>query len=253
MRLGVFAALAVSAALAAPAVAQTPSPPAGAPTPEMTRLLQYAGTEAYFKAVSTMVLGGQKDMTPECKAPKVMGRTGFTVLRLPTFNEGSDVPVTGEWKDRIGVDNCGVAVIHNVFFRAQPDGVHSGLLLPGDDELPPAIQANAIQAAGATAAKASGCNDPTQMIPTDTKADSVIEELKPDSTGRLVGGKWRELWLFRACGKPQLVSMVFTVMADGSVRYEPKAEAPPKEPAKKDAAKPKKDAPKKDAPKKDAQ
>jgi len=255
MRLGVFVALAALVA-AVPAIAQQdppsaqPTPPAGAPTPEMTRLLQYAGTELYFKGVSAIVVGGQKDMTPECAAPKVMGRAGFTVLKMPTFKEGSDIPQSGEWKDRFGVDNCGVAVIHNILFLAQADGVHSGLLLPGDDDLPPAMQANAVQAAGAAAAKGSGCKDPAQMIPTDTKSDKVLEELKPDSTGKLVGGKWRELWMFRACGKPQLVSVVFSVAPSGVVTYEAKPETLSTQPAKKDA--PKKDAPKKEQPKKPA-
>lgn len=228
MRPGLLvAALMLTAAL--PAAAQQTLPPSPAPAspeaaaegnggqlPEMDKLMKYVGTPEYFKNISTVVLGGEQDIAPECKAPKVLGRVGFVVLGLPHFEGEGVVPVSGRWKDQIAVNRCGPHVVHNVFVTAQGDGPHVGLLLPGETGLTAEMQmkGQGVKEAFAAAMTASGCSDPAKIIVTNTKHDKLLEEIKANQQGRVTNGKWRELWSFRACGKPQSIALTVTVGAE---------------------------------------
>jgi hypothetical protein len=222
-------ALALAIAVALPAAAQQPdvakSDSAAAQPgalPGMDKLMEYVGTQEYFKGISTVALGGEHDITPECKDAKVLGRAGFTVLTLPVWQEGVAAPVSGQWKDQIAVDRCGPKVVHNVLVSVEKDGPHVGLMLPGETTLPIVLQMKALQPAAATAMSAAKCTDANKVVVSDTRHAKLISEMKADATGRLTGGKWQETWTFRACGKTQPVAMTFTADGQGSATFEAK-------------------------------
>ena len=240
MRRIVLTAL-IAAAMALPAVAaeqklktdQAPAPvPAqGAPAPqpaqgdkgtdkgrlpEMDKLMAYVGTPDYFKSMATVALGGEHDITPECKEPKALGRAGLTVLKLPAFKDGTAAPISGLWKDQILVDRCGPKVVHNVLVEGTPDGVHVSLLMPGQTGAPWDWQVDILKEVAAQAMKATGCADGNKVIIFDTRPDKLIEQMGFDEHGRLTSGKWREIWVMRTCGQLQPVGV--TVTADGKGR-----------------------------------
>ncbi|MDA8230570.1 MAG: hypothetical protein M0006_04445 [Magnetospirillum sp.] len=219
MRAGAMAVLAALAA-AIPAAAQTPGNGAVAPSPEMARFQQYVTSPDYLKSVETVVLGGEHDITPECKGAKALGRVGLVLFAMPKFKDGVAAPVAGAWKDRIRVDRCGSQVTHNVLIDVEPDGPHVGLLLPGDTDLPVPMQFRALQAGAEEAMKAGKCRDPNRVIVSNTRQDKVLEPVKADPKGILVAGKWREVWTFRACGKDQKVGMVFSADGKGSATFQ---------------------------------
>jgi hypothetical protein len=192
--------------------------PAPQGLPGMDQLMKYIATPGYFKAVSTVALGGEHDINPGCKA-KVLGRAGFTVLALPEWQDGKDAPVGGAWKDQLAVDRCGSQVLHNVLVEATKDGAHVGLLMPGETGAPVAMQAGVVQAVAEVALKASGCKDPSKFIPVDTTKHELLEPMKADDKGRLITGKWDEVWTTRACGKTEPVLVTFTADGKGSADY----------------------------------
>ncbi len=232
-RLGLVAATAVLS-LALPAAAQqkqshapntetvVPAAPEG--DSNMNRLIAYAATPEYFKSVSTVVLGGDHDLAPECTTTKVLGRVGFIVLKYPEFSDAqATVPANGRWKDQYAIDRCGVHVTHNVLVDAAPDAPHVGLLLPGETGLTAEMQmkGQGVAEAYGAAVKASGCQDPAQVMVTNTRHDKMLEELKPDEKGRVMSGKWRENWSFRACGKPLAVALTVSING-GAASFEAK-------------------------------
>ena len=243
MRSFVFAVL-VAVMAAAPAMAaeqkqvpaQAPAPAPAAPgapavegekaaLPEMDKLMAYVGTPKYFKAVAFVALGGERDITPQCKEPKALGRAGFTVLEMPSFKDGVAHPVSGLWKDQILVDRCGPKVLHNVLVEGAADGTHvRGLLMPGDTGAPWDWQGDILKDVMVEAMKASGCKDSNKVVVVNTKADAMIEPITPDKQGRIVSGKWREIWTLRACDKPQPVAVTFVADGKGRAKTEVKAE-----------------------------
>ena len=247
MRSFVFATL-VAATVALPAMAgeqQKPAAPAPAPAeapaqpsaqdnapsadkvrlPEMDKLMAYVGTEKYFQAMAMVATGGQQDLTPHCKAPKALGRAGFTVLTMPTFKDGVAHPMSGLWKDQILVDACGVKVVHNVLVEGADDGIHvRGLLMPGQTGAPWDYQGEIVKDAVGAAMRAAGCKDGNQVVVLNTKEDAMLEQITPDDQGRVIAGKWREIWTLRACGKIQPVAVIFTADGKGRAKAEVKAE-----------------------------
>ena len=249
MRRFVFTAL-VAATLALPAVAaeQRQKPDAAAPTaaapapaatpvapapqgnqqgrlPEMDKLMAYVSTQEYFKSMATVALGGEHDITPECKEPKALGRAGITVLKLPSFKDGGATPISGLWKDEIAVDRCGPKVVHNVLVEGTPDGVRVNLLMPGQTGAPWDWQIDILKAVAAQAMTASGCKDANKVMIYDTKSDKLIEQMSFDDQGRLASGKWREIWTMRACGQMQAVAVTFAADGKGRATWETQAEA----------------------------
>jgi len=238
MRAIVLAVL-LAASVALPAAAQQKQKPAAQPAPaaqaapaaegeslpEMDKLMAYVGTPEYFKALSTVVLGGEHDITPECKDAKALGRAGLTVLKLPGFRDGATVPATGLWKDQIEVDRCGPHVLHNVLVEGTPSGVRVNLLMPGLTGAPWDWQVDILQSAAEQAMKASGCKDASKVVIYDTQEDKMLEEIKADERGRMISGKWRETWTLKACGKLQPVSVTFTADGKGRATWESQAAA----------------------------
>jgi hypothetical protein len=223
MRAHALAALAALVAIS-PAVAQTipssPTPPA-APANEqkadMEHLMQYVASPGYIQAISTVILGGEHDISgATCKDPKVLGRSGLLVLSMPHFQSGTDAPVAGSWKDQLKLDRCGTEVVHNVLVQAEADGPHVGLLLPGTTGATVDMQekGHVVSLALETAMKALACTDPNSAIISNTHPDKVLAEMKADKQGRVTSGKWSEIWDVRACGKPQPVAMTFTIKDD---------------------------------------
>ena len=171
MRPSLLAATAIVVLMALPAAAQPapdssapaqPAPAAAAPEsqglPGMDQLMKYVGKPEYFAMVSTLALNGEHDLTPSCKA-KVLGRSGLTVLELPRFQDGKEAPVAGRWKDQVAVDRCGSQVVHNVLVEAAGDGLHVGLLMPGETGAPVGMQPRVVQAVARAALRASGCKE----------------------------------------------------------------------------------------------
>ncbi len=228
-RFAVAAAFAVMA-VAHPAAAADPvsPPPAAAESPEsadMNRLMQYVATPEYFKNVTTVALGGEHDIAPDCKTTKALGRAGFVILRFPIFaSDTAAIPVAGAWKDQVVVDRCGAKIVHNVLVEGTSDGIHVGLLMPGQTAAPADWQGEVLQSAAMEAKKASGCKDDSKLMISDTAIDKNLSPMKADDQGRLIAGKWRELWRFRACGKPQTVAVTFTADGKGRATWESKAE-----------------------------
>jgi len=220
---------AVAPSAAAPAPAAHPAAPGaqGAPgqLPEMDKLMAYVGTQDYFKSMATVALGGEHDITPECKEPKALGRAGLTVLKLPSFKDGSATPVSGLWKDEIAVDRCGPKVVHNVLVEGTPDGIRVNLLMPGQTGAPWDWQIDILKGVATQAMTASGCKDGNKVMIYDTKADKMIEQIGFDDHGRLASGKWREIWMMRACGQMQPVAVTFTADGKGRATWETQADA----------------------------
>jgi hypothetical protein len=219
--------LLVVLALAAPAVqAAEPSHPAPAKgdpavARAIERLTHYVKSKVYLQSVARVVLGGEHQITPSCKTPKILGRVGFIVLGLPRFKAGTDYPVSGAWKDQIRVDRCGPKVTHNVLVQARADGPpRLGLLLPGNTgasigmQEQGAIVVDAVKAA----MKGADCRDDASVIVADTEPQRMLKQVKTDKQGRILSGEWREIWTFHACGKIQPVAVVFSV-TDGHIGY----------------------------------
>ena len=233
MRLSILA-VALAVAMVHPVAAQQPaSDPAAAQQPAagdaqpiglpgMDRLMEFISNPEYFKTISTVALGGEHDITPECKAAKVEGRAGLTVLRLPEWQDGVGAPISGQWKDQVMVDRCGPKVIHNVLITVEKDGPHVGLMMPGETTLPIVIQLKALQSGATVAMNSAKCTDSNKVVVYDTRHDKMLAEMQADKYGKLMAGKWQEIWTFRACGKLQPVAMIFAADGKGSATYEAK-------------------------------
>ena len=237
------AAILLSAALpaaaqpaTAPSDAAQPAPAAGPASeglPGMDQLMKYVAKPEYFTVVSTLALNGEHDLTPDCKA-KALGRSGLTVLTLPLFEAGKEAPVFGRWKDQVLVDRCGSQVVHNVLVEAAADGLHVGLLMPGETGAPVAMQPGVVQDVARVILKSSGCKDPNTFVVLDTRKDKLLAPMNADDQGRLIAGKWDEVWTTRACGKVHAVLVTFAADGKGSATYSAKPTvAKPKPPVAK--------------------
>ncbi len=185
--------------------------------PTINRLLEYASSPEYFSAVGEVIKGGEDDIAPDCKPHQMAGRAGFVILAIPTFSADGTL-LTGRWKDRIKVERCGKEITHNVLVEIKPgSNPMIGLLLPGDTGATAEMQerGDVVKKAIDAAMTGASCTDPSTLIISDTHPDKVLAPVAADPAGRMISGKWNEIWNFRACGKPSNVSVEFTVGPKG--------------------------------------
>lgn len=202
---GFYGAFALLTVLVSGAHAQSPA--------EMDALKRYVGSKPYVQMLVDAALVGENQAAPECHDRRPLDRADF-VLFVPAKFSNSAHPVAGMWRDRLKVERCGNLVFQNVFFMAQPNGPpQTALLLPGLTTASPQLQQDALAMAAPVATGKAGCRGEDVAV-ADTRPEGIlVPTTRTDAKGMALDGKWRELWSFRACGKPVSVHVDFS--ADG--------------------------------------
>lgn len=226
MRCG-FLAVALILAAASPALAQSsPDLPGTSPAPAATgnpeRFKAYIASPGYQGFLGQVALGGEGISAPECKTPKLVSHAVVAMFTLPNFADGIH-PDAGVWLDRVTMDRCGTKVFQNIIMRAVPGDKPpaAALMLPGETGTTPAKQQEVISDVIAAYAKAK-CDDPTKIIPVNTKTEKPTKPVKLDDKGRLVEGVWKETWSFNACGKPSKLTVEFSADGKGGLAHKVK-------------------------------
>lgn len=181
---------------------------------DMAELKRYVGTQAYVGLLVEAAVAGEVQAAPDCRDIKPVDRTEFTIFTPPAF-AGGPHPVAGMWRDRLKIMRCGVVAYQNVVFIAQPNGPpQTALMLPGLTAAPPPLQQAALPKAAAVARARANCpGDDVAVI--DTRPDLTLKPVtKVAPNGMALNGQWREIWQFRACGRPVSATLIFT--ADGN-------------------------------------
>jgi hypothetical protein len=226
MRCG-FLAVALVLAAAAPALAQNaPELPGTLPAPTASsdpeRFKAYIGSQGYQGFLGQIAMNGESISAPECKQPKLISHSVVAMFALPSFGEGVH-PHAGAWLDRVTMDRCGTQVFQNIAMRASPENKPpaAALMLPGETGTTPNKQGEVIADLITAFAKAK-CNDPSKIIPVNTKVEKAAKPLKLDEQGRLIEGNWKETWSFNACGKPAKATIEFTADGKGGLAHKVK-------------------------------
>ena len=193
---GAFLAAAAAFNAASPAAAQTAQ--------DADKFIKLVQSYDYEKLIGGKVLETDQQMAPPCNGErKIEGRQIVAIVRPPQFVETREVPVAGEWRERVVISRCGKQVRHNVFlFASRVRGLHAVVAFPGETRADVETQAQIGKQVLAAARRTNPSCKRLDIVDTTQREKDVA-----------AGQPWTEIWTSWVCG----------VLIHAEVRYTPKA------------------------------
>jgi len=191
--------------LTAPAFAQGKIDPK-----DVDRFLDFLRSKTYSELLGQKAIENDEALPPPCKqARELVGRKLYLILKAPTFIATRDVPVDGEWAERVEIKRCGKITYQNIFFFAGKQvGLRAVVGLPGTT----ITEVKTQHATGLA------------MLTVDKRRNPACRSLEIADTELIarpqqVGASWTERWTVYACGKPIAHTVVFTPNPNGDVSH----------------------------------
>jgi hypothetical protein len=191
-------------ALSGPAFGQAATPD------QVDRFARFINSARYTTLVVDRALVTDRAMAPPCADQRqFVGRRLLAVTETPKFVAGRDVPVAGNWLERVTLRRCGATVDHNVFVKATPDrGVQASTGFPGESRTALELQ---IEVGRAVIEKAKA--DMPACNRREIVAMAVAERAAPR------GQPWSERWTVWSCGRLLTYAIRFAPKPDGSAGF----------------------------------
>lgn len=192
----------------------------------LERFNDYRKSKEHMALVQRALKDGEVFRKGTCKKMPVKEGRMAEALGIK-FGDKGNMPVGGEWREQWMIDRCGTEVIHNVVFRARPNGQPPVyvVLQPGDSALPPNLQEGVSKIVMAeAAAKVTDCakklmreDGSASAIVLNTKFGETLDPGRRDKNGVIVGSKWNETWTVNACGQMKSVKISFSISDNAKV------------------------------------
>lgn len=207
-----LAAAGPPAAHGQPAQARTgPYQTAQARTDEETirRFRSFLGSWTYSTLIAKRALDNDDALPPTCGRRRVVGRRIVALPVRPEFIPSREVPVAGEWVERVAVRRCGRVVHHNIFVSAhRVRGLVARPGFPGNTRAGLDLQVAVAKAVlKRVLASRRGCR----------RVDIVNTQVLGRPTERYA--PWREAWSAWACGRRVQQTVTFTPARGGRTRF----------------------------------
>ena len=177
---------------------------------DVDRFIDFLRSKTYSELLGQKAIENDEAMPPPCKQPReLLGRKLYLILKAPSFIPTREVPIDGEWAERVEIKRCGKISLQNVFFYAGKQvGLRAVVGLPG------ATITDVKTQHGAGLAMLTGDK---QRNP----ACKALEIVNTDVVTRpqQAGDSWTERWTVYACGKLIPHTVVFTPDNQGVVSH----------------------------------
>ncbi|MGE0734977.1 MAG: hypothetical protein AB7G15_03435 [Alphaproteobacteria bacterium] len=177
---------------------------------DVDRFLDFLRSKTYSELLGQKAIENDEALPPPCKqARELVGRKLYLILKPPTFIASRDVPVDGEWAERVEIKRCGKITHQNVFFFAgRQVGLRAVVGLPGTT----ITEVKTQHAAGLAMLTADKQRNPTCRTLEISNTELTARPLQ-------AGASWTERWTVYACGKSITHTVEFTPDSQGVVSH----------------------------------
>lgn len=177
---------------------------------DVDKFLDFLRSKTYSELLGQKAIENDEAMPPPCKqARELVGRKLYLILKAPAFVPTREVPIDGEWAERVEIKRCGKISYQNVFFYAGKQvGLRAVVGLPGTT----ITDVKAQHSAGLALLTADKRRNPTCKAPEIANTEIAV---RPQQAG----DPWTERWTVYACGKMIAHTIVFTPDNQGVVSH----------------------------------
>ncbi len=176
------------------------------------RFSAYLQGAAYRALLAERIEALRQGLLRRCAGPIEIAQTDHREVPAdPSFVDGREAPVSGQWTLRFAVSGCRHMTLINLLAVAQPEGPPSFIgTLPGTTRTDPNVQRTVINslAARATVEAPDGCNPLDSGLAFDTAFDRYVAEPRTLPQGG-VQAMWLETWTVILCTDPVPFRILF--------------------------------------------
>jgi hypothetical protein len=205
---------AVSSTFLAAALVLCAIAPAGAQNnvdpKDVDRFLDFLRSKTYSELLGQKAIENDEALPPPCKqARELVGRKLYLILKAPSFIASREVPIDGEWAERVEIKRCGKITYQNVFFYAGKQvGLRAVVGLPGTT----ITEVKTQHSTGLEMLAADRRRNPNCKV---LEIANTEVATRPEQAGN----SWTERWTVYACGKSIVHNVVFTPDNQGVVSH----------------------------------